>query len=85
MDITVQELKKRLDAGEKLLVIDVREQHEYDEFNIGAKHIPLGAIMGALNDLDDHKEEEIVVHCLSGGAKCYGTTYYAKRWLQKCS
>ncbi|MBC7874395.1 MAG: rhodanese-like domain-containing protein, partial [Ferruginibacter sp.] len=40
--ITVQELKKRLDAGEQLNILDVREPNEYAEYNIGAKLIPLG-------------------------------------------
>ena len=66
MDIDVQELKQRLDAGEKFVFIDVREQHEYDEFNLGAKLIPMGEIMGALPDLEEHKSDEIVVHCRSG-------------------
>ena len=35
-DITVQELKERMDNSENLIVIDVREPHEYEEYNIGA-------------------------------------------------
>lgn len=66
MDITVNELKQRLDAGEKLNIIDVREQHEYDAFNIGAKLIPLGELPGRLNELNELKNEEIIVHCRSG-------------------
>lgn len=65
--ITVEELKQRLDAGEQLNVIDVREPNEYAEYNIGAKLIPLGKIMGMqLEDLDDMKDQEIIVHCRSG-------------------
>lgn len=66
MDITVQELKTKLDNKENFVFIDVREQYEYDEFNIGAKLIPLGNIQAALEDLEDHKNDEIVVHCRSG-------------------
>jgi len=65
-DITVNELKERLDAGEKIIVIDVRQPEEYADFNIGAKLIPLGALGAALDDLDDYKDQEIVVHCRSG-------------------
>ena len=39
-NITVEELKKRLDAGEKLNIVDVREPHENAEFNIGGVLIP---------------------------------------------
>ena len=42
MDITVQELKERLEKGEKLNLIDVREPAEYEADNIGARLIPLG-------------------------------------------
>ena len=41
-NITVEELKARMDAGEKLNIIDVREPEEFAAFNIGAKLIPLG-------------------------------------------
>ena len=66
-DITVQELKKRLDAGDNSFVfIDVREPYEYQEFNLGAQLIPLGNIPNSITDLSEHKGDEIVVHCRSG-------------------
>ena len=67
-DITVQELKRRMDAGEDLHIIDVREPDEYAEFNIGAKLMPLGQILAMqTDDIDDWKDEEIIVHCKVGG------------------
>ena len=66
MDITVTELKAKLDAKEDFIFIDVREPHEYQEFNINAKLIPLGNIMEAIEAYDDQKDAEIVVHCRSG-------------------
>lgn len=66
-DITVQELKKRLDAGDQSFVfIDVREPYEYQEFNLGAQLIPLGNIPNAIAHFEEHKADEIVVHCRSG-------------------
>ena len=65
-DISVVELKKRLDAGETINLIDVREQYEYDEFNLGGDLIPLGTLPGKLEDLEDLKNEEVIVHCRSG-------------------
>lgn len=65
-DITCQELKERMDRGEKLNIIDVREPHEYEEFNIGAQLIPLGEIPSRLDELAPLKNEEIIVHCRSG-------------------
>jgi rhodanese-related sulfurtransferase len=66
MDITVEELKARMDAGEKLHLIDVREEYEFDEFNIGALLIPLGALADRLDEIEDLKNEEILIHCRSG-------------------
>ncbi len=67
MDITVNELKKRLESGDKFVFIDVREPYEYEEFNLGAELIPLATIPEAINGLlANHKADEIVVHCRSG-------------------
>lgn len=66
MDITVQELKQKFEAGESFVFIDVREPWEYEEFNLGATLIPLGNLPANLSELEDHKNDEIVVHCRSG-------------------
>lgn len=66
MEITVQELKARLDAGDNVKVIDVREPHEYEEFNIGVPNIPLGEVAFRTDEIGD-KEEEIIMLCRSGG------------------
>lgn len=65
-DITVQELIDRMEKGEKLNIIDVREVYENEEFNIGATLIPLGELPGRLDELAHLKNEEIIVHCRSG-------------------
>lgn len=66
-EITVEEVKARLDNGEQLHIIDVREPSEYAEYNIGGTLIPLGNIMSMqLDDLEDIKEEELIIHCRSG-------------------
>ena len=65
--ISVDELKTRMDAGEKINLIDCREPHEYAEFNLGGTLIPLGKIQTMqTEELDDLKEEEIIIHCRSG-------------------
>jgi rhodanese-related sulfurtransferase len=67
--ITAQELKRRIDAGESLHIIDVREPDEVAESRIeGSTHIPLGEIMsfqlGELEDLE--KDTELIMQCRSG-------------------
>ena len=65
-DITVQELKQKMDAKESFVFIDVREDYEYEEFNLGADLIPLGTLMENLEKYADNKDDEIVIHCRSG-------------------
>ena len=66
-NISVEELKARMDSGETLNIIDVREPAEYAEYNIGAKLLPLGQIMGMqLESIDDLKDQEIILHCKAG-------------------
>lgn len=65
--ISVEELKARIDSGEKINLIDCREPHEYEEANLGARLIPLGKFqMMDLDELEDLKNEEVIVHCRSG-------------------
>ncbi len=65
-DITIEELKSKMDSGEPFIFIDVREPHEYAEFNLGAKLIPLGNLLLSLDELEPYKNEEIIIHCRSG-------------------
>jgi len=65
--ITVEELKTRLDAGENIHLLDVREPSENAEFNIGGILLPLGEIRNMQTDaIDDWKNDEIVAYCRSG-------------------
>ena len=63
--MSVQELKQRLDAGEDLFILDVREPYEYQIANIGGTLIPQGQVPQRLNEID--RNREIVVQCRSGG------------------
>jgi rhodanese-related sulfurtransferase len=66
-NISPEEVKQRLDAGEKLHLIDVREPYENAEFNIGGKLLPVGKIQTMqTEDIDDLKDEEIILYCRSG-------------------
>lgn len=65
-DITVQELKERIDKGEPITLIDVREPYEHDEFNIGGQNLPLAEIMEWSDELNLSADAEIVLYCRSG-------------------
>jgi molybdopterin/thiamine biosynthesis adenylyltransferase/rhodanese-related sulfurtransferase len=62
--IEVEELKRRLDAGEDVFVLDVREPHEYQICNLQGHLIPLGDLAKRVHELDSSRE--IVAHCRSG-------------------
>ena len=63
--ITVTELKRRLDAGEDLQIVDVREDNEYAFARLpDTLHIPLGQIVNRLGEIDSGRET--VVHCKGG-------------------
>ena len=64
-EMQVEELKRRLDAGEDLFILDVREPHEYQICNLGGHLIPLGDLPKRVNELDTSRE--IVAHCKMGG------------------
>ena len=66
MDITVSELKSKLEQKEDFLLIDVREKYEHDEFNVGGQLIPLGTLPNQLEALAPNKEKEVVLYCRSG-------------------
>jgi len=66
-DITPAELRQRQQAGDPLTIIDVREPWEHDEARMdGTQNIPLGTLPDKLDDLDEWKNQEIIVHCKSG-------------------
>jgi adenylyltransferase/sulfurtransferase len=65
-EITATELKQRLDKGDDIQIIDVREPHEYEIGQIpNSKLIPLGQVLNRMNEIDP--DRETVVHCKMGG------------------
>ncbi len=63
-EISPRELKARLDRGDDLFILDVREPHEYQICNLAGHLIPLGELSRRVNELDSSRE--IVAHCRSG-------------------
>jgi adenylyltransferase/sulfurtransferase len=76
-EISVEELKAKIDQKEKFVLLDVREPYEYDIAKIpGSKLIPLGELHSRMSELDS--ADEIVIHCKMGGRSAK-----ALRQLQK--
>lgn len=66
-EITVQDLKEKKEAGDDFVLIDVREDHEYLVSNLDGKHIPLGDLPSRIDEIEKHKDDEVVIMCRSGG------------------
>jgi len=80
-EMQVEELKRRLAAGEDIYVLDVREPHEYQIANIGGHLIPLGELPNRVNELDTSRE--IVAHCKSGGRSAKAVTFLRQAGFKK--
>ncbi|MGB8654706.1 MAG: molybdopterin-synthase adenylyltransferase MoeB [Candidatus Acidiferrales bacterium] len=80
-DITPRELKARLDRGDDLFILDVREPHEYQICNIGGRLIPLGELSRRAAELDSSRE--IVAHCRSGKRSAEAVEFLRKAGFRK--
>lgn len=80
--INPTELKSRLDKGEKLVLLDVREQWEYDLAKLnGSMLIPLGTLPQSLNKLD--RDSEIICICHHGMRSADATNFLLQQGFQK--
>ena len=63
-EISATELKKLIDEKADFQLVDVREEHEFDEMNINGQLIPMGEVMDRAGEIA--KDKQVVVHCRSG-------------------
>ncbi len=77
MTITVEELKQKLDAGEQILLVDVREPFENEFASIGGVLIPLGDLPRRLSELDPSRE--IVTYCHRGVRSLQAASFLRSR------
>ena len=80
-EMQVEELKRRLDAGDDLFVLDVREPHEYQICNLNGYLIPLNELPKRINELDSSRE--IVAHCKMGGRSAKAVQFLRQAGFQK--
>jgi adenylyltransferase/sulfurtransferase len=74
-------LKSRLDRGDDIYILDVREPHEYQICNIGGHLIPLGDLSSRVNELDSSRE--IVAHCRSGQRSAKASEFLRQAGFRK--
>jgi adenylyltransferase/sulfurtransferase len=80
-EITPKELKARLDRGDDLFILDVREPHEYQICNLKGQLIPLGELPRRVHELDSSRE--IVAHCRSGKRSAEAVDFLRKAGFRK--
>src|SRR5882762_2289155 len=80
-EITPRELKQRLDRGDDLFILDVREPHEYQICNLNGHLIPLGELPRRVHELDS--SHEIVAHCRSGKRSAEAVDFLRKAGFRK--
>ena len=80
-EITPKQLKQRLDRGDDLYILDVREPHEYQICNLNGHLIPLGELPKRVSELDSSRE--IVAHCRSGKRSAEAVEFLTKAGFRK--
>jgi adenylyltransferase/sulfurtransferase len=80
-EITPRELKTRLDRGDDLFILDVREPHEFQICNLKGHLIPLGELPRRVHELDSSRE--IVAHCRSGKRSAEAVDFLRKAGFRK--
>jgi adenylyltransferase/sulfurtransferase len=80
-DMQVEELKQRLDRGDDIFVLDVREPHEYQICNLNGHLIPLGELPQRVSELDSSRE--IVAHCRSGARSAKAVDFLRQAGFKK--
>ena len=80
-EITPKQLKQRLDRGDDLYILDVRETHEYQICNLNGQLIPLGELPKRVSELDSSRE--IVAHCRSGKRSAEAVEFLTKAGFRK--
>jgi molybdopterin/thiamine biosynthesis adenylyltransferase/rhodanese-related sulfurtransferase/molybdopterin converting factor small subunit len=80
-EISVEELKKKLDDKEDIFILDVREPHEYQICNLNGHLIPLGDLPKRVGELDSSRE--IVAHCKMGGRSAKAVAFLQQAGFTK--
>ena len=82
-DITVEELKQLRDGNAPFNFIDVRNEDEYEEDNLGAMLLPLGELASRTGELESMKSEDIYIHCRSGARSGQAKQYLTSLGFEK--
>jgi adenylyltransferase/sulfurtransferase len=82
-EITVHQLKDLLDEGERPFILDVRRAYEYDIANLGGTLIPVDELADRLEEIEAHKDEDVIVYCRSGARSARAVELMRERGFSK--
>jgi rhodanese-related sulfurtransferase len=87
VEITPAEVKRRIDAGERLFLVDVREPYEHQQSNIAAARlIPMRTVPGNLQDIEGMSDEgAVVVFCHHGMRSMQVVNWLREQGVQNCT
>ena len=87
LEIAPQEVKKRLDAGEKLHLIDVREPHEFAQARIeGAVPVPMRQVPGELQDLEARSDDGLLIVYCHHGVRSFNVVHWLReQGVEQCA
>ncbi len=74
-EITVEEYKKRIESGEEIFLLDIREPHERDISHIGGLLVPMSELPERMDELPEDKNTEIIVYCRTGNRSHHVTLF----------
>ena len=85
IEIDCRSVHSKLDTSDDFLLLDCREQNEWDHVHIeGATLIPMSEIQNRVGELDEHRDREIVVYCHHGGRSLQVAMWLAQRLAIPC-
>ncbi|MFN4086246.1 MAG: rhodanese-like domain-containing protein [Spirosomataceae bacterium] len=82
-DITAAQLKELIEAEKPFHFLDVRNEDEFEEDNLGAVLIPLGDLPDRIEELEAWKGEDIYIHCRSGARSDRAKRYLISEGFEK--
>ncbi|HJY64171.1 MAG TPA: ThiF family adenylyltransferase, partial [Ignavibacteria bacterium] len=74
-EISVEELKAKIDNGDKFFLLDVREEFETKIASLGGKLIPINSLANRFEEIMSEKENEVIVYCRTGNRSHYATEF----------
>lgn len=81
IELSAQEFKTHLKSDDRALLLDVREEYEFEDENIGGINMPMGNVLAQINDLRDNTA---IFICCKSGKRSNAVAYHLAKQLENC-